>query len=150
MFQLRTLGQRSVILRLAFAQALYLAGAAIAFTFSGLVGQSLAPDPALATLPMAIRPVTKDGANMPSRCQRVTSAAASSPCPIATTARGAAFGATAIAALAAGAAQVSLGWSVVNQLAVPLVLVAILTTLWLALGQRRAAVARADSPSRLR
>ncbi|MBL8265419.1 MAG: hypothetical protein JNL55_03530, partial [Steroidobacter sp.] len=32
----------------------YLAGAVIAFTFSGLVGQSLAPDPALATVPMAL------------------------------------------------------------------------------------------------
>lgn len=48
---------RSTLLRLAAAQALYLSGAAIAFAFSGLVGARLAPDPLLATLPVALMTV---------------------------------------------------------------------------------------------
>lgn len=42
------------ILVLVIAQALYLSSAAVAFTFSGLVGAQLASDPALSTLPVAL------------------------------------------------------------------------------------------------
>jgi MFS family permease len=47
----------SILLRLSVAQALYLASAAIAFTFSGIVGARLAPDASLATLPVALMTV---------------------------------------------------------------------------------------------
>lgn len=48
---------RSTILRLSAAQALYLASAAIAFAFSGLVGAKLAPASSLATMPIALMTV---------------------------------------------------------------------------------------------
>lgn len=46
-----------IVPRLAIAQALYLASAAIGFTFSGLVGARLAPEASLATLPIALMTV---------------------------------------------------------------------------------------------
>lgn len=46
-----------LVFRLGLAQALFLASAAVAFTFSGLVGAALAPNPSLATMPVAVMTV---------------------------------------------------------------------------------------------
>lgn len=58
------------------------------------------------------------------------------------------FGSTAVASLAAGAAQTSLGWTAVNQVAAPFVLVALIASLWLA-ARRRTAAQRSPAPAEL-
>lgn len=47
-------GARQPVLILSVAQALYLSAVSVIFTFSGLVGATLAPTPSLATLPVAL------------------------------------------------------------------------------------------------
>ncbi len=47
-------GARSPVLILSVAQALYLSALSVIFTFSGLIGATLAPIPSLATLPLAL------------------------------------------------------------------------------------------------
>lgn len=50
-------GARRPVLVLSVAQALYLSTLSVIFTFSGLVGATLAPTPSLATLPLALSTV---------------------------------------------------------------------------------------------
>lgn len=53
------------VLTLSIAQALYLSTVSVIFTFSGLVGASLAPAPELATLPLALSTVITALATIP-------------------------------------------------------------------------------------
>jgi len=51
-------GDLRLVLRMALAQALYLSAASVFFAFSALAGRDIAPEPALATLPLALATVT--------------------------------------------------------------------------------------------